>query len=174
MTTIVGAPVTPVTGFNISGADLMSRFDPDSIARLASDDRAAVLSRADTAVHPNVTAALSDAKGRFMAAVQFGGRYRIEDLNNLTAESLEYAKRIVCTLAMAMLMGRRLGSHAEERQRLIQEAQMALDFLSAGKDVFTLTAQLDAGLLEHQEVDEAVIINRDLRVERLKGHLFSH
>jgi hypothetical protein len=174
MTTIVGSQVTPVTGFNISGADLMSRFDPDSIARLASDDRAAVLSRADTAIHPNVTAALSDAKGRFMAAVQFGGRYRADDLNNLTAESLEYAKRIVCTLAMAMLMGRRLGSHAEERQRLIQEAQMALDFLSAGKDVFTLTAQLDAGLLEHQEVDEAVIINRDLRVERLKGHLFSH
>lgn len=160
--------------FTISGADLLSRFDPDSIARLASDDRAATLSRADTATHANVLTAISDAKGRFMAAVQFGGRYRATDLDNLTAESLEYAKRIVCTLAMAMLMGRRLGSHGEERQRLVQEAQMALDFLSAGKDVFTLSPHLDAGLLEHQEVEEAVIINRDLRVEHLKGHLFSH
>ena len=71
-------------------------------------------------------------------------------------------------------MGRRLGSHAEERQRLLQEAQMALDFLSAGKDVFTLEQQLDAGLLEHQEVSETVLINRNLRVEQLKGHLFSH
>jgi hypothetical protein len=171
MTLIVGSPAAG--GFNVTGADLMARFDPDSIARLASDDRAASLSRADTASHPNVTAALSDAKGRFMAAIQFGGRYRASDLNNLTAESLEYAKRIVCTLAMAMLMGRRLGSHAEERQRLLQEAQMALDFLSAGKDVFTLEQQLDAGLLEHQETSEAIIINRNLRVEALKGHLFS-
>jgi hypothetical protein len=152
----------------------MSRFDADSIARLASDDRAATLSRADVAVHPNVTTAISDAKGRFLAAVQFGGRYRMEDLNSLTAESLEYAKRIICTLAMAMLMGRRLGSHAEERQRLIQEAQMALDMLSSGKDVFTLEPQLDAGLLEHQEVSESVIVNRNLRSEALKGHLFSH
>ncbi len=160
--------------FTITGADLLARFDPDSISRLASDDRAAVLSRADTAVHPNVTTAISDAKGRFMAAVQFGGRYRVADLNLLTTESLEYAKRIVCNLAMAMLMGRRLGSHAEERQRLVQEAQMALDFLSAGKDVFTLEPQLDAGLLEHQETSEAVIINRNLRSEALKGHLFSY
>ena len=173
MTTIVGSQVTPVTGFNISGADLMSRFDPDSIARLAVDERAAPISRADAAIHPNVTTAISDAKGRFLAAVQFGGRYRQEDLNNLTAESLEYAKRIVCTLAMAMLMGRRLGSHAEERQRLIQEAQMALDFLSAGKDVFTLTAQLDAGLLEHQVTSEATIVTRNLRVDNLRGHLFA-
>jgi hypothetical protein len=51
---------------------------------------------------------------------------------------------------------------------------MALDFLSAGKDVFTLEPQLDAGLLEHQEVSESVIINRNLRSEALKGHLFSH
>lgn len=172
MTVIVGSPAAG--GFNVTGADLMARFDPDSIARLASDDRAASLSRADVAAHPNVTTAVSDAKGRFLAAVQFGGRYRTADLNNLTAESLEYAKRIVCTLAMAMLMGRRLGSHAEERQRLLQEAQMALDFLSAGKDVFTLEQQLDAGLLEHQEVSETVLINRNLRVEQLKGHLFSH
>jgi hypothetical protein len=160
--------------FTITGADLMARFDPDSIARLASDDRAASLSRSDTAVHPNVTTAISDAKGRFLAAVQFGGRYRTTDLDSLTAESLEYAKRIVCTLAMAMLMGRRLGSHAEERQRLIQEAQMALDMLSSGKDVFTLEPQLEAGLLEHQVTSQTVLVTRNLRVDSLKGQLFAH
>lgn len=172
MTTITATPAS--TSFSVTGTDLMSRFDPDSIARLASDDRAAALSRADTANHVNVTAALNDAKGRFMAAIQFGGRYRTADLNNLTAESLEYAKRIVCTLAMAMLMGRRLGSHAEERQRLVQEAQMALDMLSSGKDVFTLEAQLDAGLLEHEVTSQTVLVTRNLRVDSLKGKLFTH
>ena len=131
---------------SVTASDLFARFDPDEIGRLAIDDRGDI-SRGDIATSANVSVAINSAIGRFEAAVQHGGRYTITQLDALTGRSLDYAKDLICRLAMVRLMERRLGSHKEERDRLLNECQSQLDLLSTGKDVFTIEANLDAGLL---------------------------
>lgn len=156
---------------SVDGDDLIARFDVQLVGRLASDETGVQLTPDAVAAHANVTTAISDALGRFEAAVQSGGKYTITDLESLTATSLAYAKRLICNLAMLALMLRRPGTHTMEREHMMKETESALNALAAGKDVFTLDPQLEAGLLDMHQTTESVRVMRSLIADRLRGHL---
>lgn len=156
---------------DVDGGDLIERFDVQLVGRLASDETGVQLHPDTVAAHANVTTAIQDALGRFEAAVQSGGRYTIDELDSLTTTSLAYAKRLICNLAMLALMLRRPGTHTMEREHMMKETEGALSALAAGKDVFTLTSQLEAGLLDMHQTTELVRVQRSLIADRLRGHL---
>lgn len=158
-----------------TGLDLLTFFDANLVGRLV-DDNYADLSNADIASHQVVLSALEAASGRFEAALQFGKRYSVTDLLMLTTNSRNYLTSIVCKLAMVYIMGRRPGNHEREREFLKNEIDIFLDALSNGKEVFTLSPQLDAGLAsvsDNRDIESGVITQRSPMADRLKGKLFA-
>lgn len=139
-----------------------------------SDDYENPLPDSAIAAHTNLTTAINDALGRFEAAVQSGGRYSIAELESLTTTSLAYAKKIICMIAMVSLMGRRPGTHNMEREQMLKESEGYLSALAAGKDVFTLTDHLEAGLLDPETTTEAVRLRRVLIADKVRGHLTTY
>lgn len=158
--------------FTVTGEDLVSRYDYRKVGQLASTDQSSI-TRESTASNATVTQALSDALGRFLAAMFVGSRYSITDLDGLTDHSLAFAKRLVCDLAMAHLLGLKSGSFVEERRILVEENEKQLKLLQDGRAVFDIDGHVEAGLMEHYQPDSAVIMQRNLRTDYLRGHLFS-
>lgn len=158
-----------------TGLDLLTYFDAGLVGRLVEDNYAE-LSNADIANHPVVLAALEAASGRFEAALQFGKKYSVQDLLTLTTNSRNYMTSVVCKLAMVHIMGRRPGNHEREREFLKNEIDLFLDALSHGKEVFTLSPQLSAGVVsvsDNRDLDSGVITQRSPMADKLRGRLFA-
>ena len=125
------------------GDDLAARHDIRVLQQLASDDDSP-LSRADTLAHEFVTTALEDASGEVESALRRGGIYTTANLEALTGNSLAKLKRMVCTVAMALMFERRPGPFQELANGYMERADKMLKELSSGDKVFEIDGHDDA------------------------------
>lgn len=128
-----------------SPSDLVSRHDIRVIAQLASDD-GAPLSRADVITHPFVLVSLEDASGEVESALRRGEMYRVEDLEGLTGNSLAKLKRMVCTIAMALMFERRPGIYQEIAEAYMERSDKSLKEIQKGENTFGLETHASSNL----------------------------
>lgn len=125
-------------------ADWRSRYDEREIAQLVSDSGTPValagLDTDDVALE-----ILQDAEGEVIAALLAGGRYTTTDLTGLATAGEALLKRLICDLAMTMLMERRLEYDPEKYAAREKRVQDRLNDLRDGKNVFGLPAEIEAG-----------------------------
>lgn len=124
--------------------DLIDRYDANDLGDLATDDGSQV-SEAALAKNSKILAALDDASGEVDAALLVGNRYSPVELRDLTGHSRSHLVRIVCDIAAARMMGRRLGRDIEKVKLVIELAEGHLERLRRGENVFNLQPQKDAG-----------------------------
>lgn len=157
--------------------DMEARYDIRTIGQLITDDEQE-LSRTAVLEHPNLLTALDDASGRVEAALRHGGRYSLEDIGNLTGNSRNHLKSIVCAVAMSRLLRRRPGSYTDLLQQVSAEAEEHLSHLTKGHDVFTLDIHVDAGLLSdmgNRNVETLSLMKlRNNLSDNVIGKLFPH
>lgn len=135
-----------------SGSDLTTRYDIDLIGDLATDGREE-LDRSAVANHPTVLAVLEDASGEIEAALLAGGRYTVSQLGSITGNTLNHLKRITCAVAISLLLERRPSERYQElAQAYAKTARAHLQELMAGKNVFGLTEQIEAGAIDTQTI----------------------
>jgi phage gp36-like protein len=131
-----------------TGSDLIARYDVDLIGDLATDDRE-TLDRDLVASSGKVATALADASGEVEVAMMAGGRYTVEQLQNLPGNSSNHLKQIVCGLAMAALYRRRPEAASREMiEDLTRDAREAIRALRRGENVFGIAATIDATVPE--------------------------
>jgi phage gp36-like protein len=127
-----------------TSADLSARFDERVLKDLASDTGTAV---SDLSADDNVTAALSDASGLINTAIASpSSHYTATQLEAMTGDDLAYLKRIVCSLAMAYLLGRRPEKYGDDYKSITEHAMEVVDQLRRGLFVFNISDAKDAGL----------------------------
>jgi phage gp36-like protein len=152
-----------------TGDDLVKRFDVRLIGDLATDS-GSTLDVGDVATHPNVVAALEDAAGEMVVALQVGGRYTEADLLGLSGFSLAHAKRIQCDIAMALLMKRRPIVGEEESREIAKQSRDHLKRLSGGENVFGIPAVIESGNIELTAPSTVDITNLNLLTERMSRY----
>ena len=81
-----------------TAADMRERYDERRLGNLCSDTGTQV-NPEDLAANSAITTCLSTATGRVKASLFRGNIYNETDLTNLTAESLEFVKDLVCVVA---------------------------------------------------------------------------
>jgi len=156
----------------VTGADLIARYDVETIGELATDDRTRLL-RNEIPTHTNVLKALKAAQGETLARIRVGNRYSSEDLDKLDEYSLEHFKTVVCVIAMSRLFRRRPGIHAEMAKLVREEADGWLTRISKGEEVFALnddTRHLDASVAEISGPTTIQTVNRNFMAARMAGH----
>ena len=124
-------------------AQLMERFDYRDIAALAQDagqEIDIIALQTDT----NVQAALDDASGAMLAALNVTERYSESDLTSLTGSSAKYLARICCEIALAYLWGRRPFYRIEDRKAAMEASEAHLERLRKGEHVLAIDANIDA------------------------------
>jgi phage gp36-like protein len=175
-----GVPVTPsapVSSRYAEPVDLSSRYDIRTIGQICTDDEQE-LSREDILANSNVLTALNSASGRVEAALRHGNRYSIEDLQSLTGNSTEHLKDIVCAIAMVRLLRRRPGSYTDLLAQVSADAEDYLKMLSAGYDVFSIDAQVEAGMISddgNTNSENAFLLNiRNNVSDNMIGRYFPH
>lgn len=167
----IGTPVVaPTSSTYATVDDVLQRYDIDQVKRLVTDNRVDI-SVADLRVHPNFTTTLQSAAGMVETALLHGGRYKVSDLESLTGNAAAYLADLVSEVCFEHLLRRRSKSQ-EERDASLERVRKRLDLLASGKDVFGLTAHVDAGLMEHKTFDLKVT-NQTLRASQLRGRLFA-
>lgn len=124
--------------------DLLQRYDRNDIGDLISD-AGNQASPIDFDGHPIITAALTDASGDLEAALFAGQRYTVDQLGELTGNSLNHLKRVTCDIAMTYLLRRRAGRDPEGLKAQLEIAETHLKRLRLGENVFNLDPQKDAG-----------------------------
>ena len=158
-----------------TGTDLVERFDWEVVSQLASDERVE-LTKGEVVSLPALVTALDDASGRIESALIHGGRYTPAELSGLTGNSLSHLKRITCTLAMVGLLRRRPGVYADLLQLLTTDAEEYLKMISTGVDVFNLTPEINAGVIDDggnrqfQEIQTSK--TRQSISDNMTGHLY--
>jgi len=126
-------------------ADLVARFDIETIGQLATDDGVRLL-RDDILVHPNVEVALVSACGDVDVSLRVGQRYRSAQLVALDTHGTAHLKKVVCTIAMAGLFDRRPGLYETQADAIRKRAHEYLDRLAQGINVFGLADTSDPQL----------------------------
>lgn len=158
--------------------DLMYRFDARTIGQCCTDD-GQELSREAIISNENCLMALNDSSGRVEAALRHGNRYTLVNLTEeLTANSLNHLKSIVCTIAMVRLLRRRPGCYTDLLQQLQAEAEDHLKQLSSGYDVFSIDSHVAAGEISDSGNSNAENANllqqRNLISDNMIGRAFPH
>jgi len=116
-----------------SATDFIRRYDATLIADLAGDAGTPV----DPALSPRVEAALAGAWGEVLAAARLGGRYSENELAELSGADAEFAKDIVCGLALLRIVATRIQSIGEAAHRTLREqADKVLEDLRSGRLIF--------------------------------------
>ena len=125
-------------------SDMSARFDANVLKDLVSDTGTPVSSLSgDT----NIEAALADASGRVNSAVSSPtSAYTAAQLSAMTGDDLGYLKRIVCSLAMGYLLGRRPEKYGEDYQKIIENSEIELDRLRKGEYLFATDDARTGGL----------------------------
>ena len=96
------------------------------------------MSRDEVEASTDLATILEDASGEVLTAAMSGARYDQDDLEALTGYSLALLKKIVCTVCLANLFGRRVGRHLEEEKAYHEQARFYIDELRSGKALFDL------------------------------------
>lgn len=152
-----------------SAADLILRKDVRVLGDLVADDgtRVAAGSLAANAV---LAAMLDDASGEIDASLRQGDKYTVANLAALTGNSLAHLKRITCDIAFWLLWERRPTYGDEEmRDDVWQRAKRALDALKAGREVFDVAENVDAGNADLETPSFAQIQQQNLIVDQARG-----
>ncbi len=141
-------PQTPISDSSAYAtvADLQARFDTRDLAQWASDTGTPIAS-GSLATNPALLAMLSDASGIVELACLVGERYSVSDLQTLaaaTGNSSAILKRIVCDLAVGMLIERRPFLEREPMQQYLHALDM-LQEIRAGKRIFAFIESAQAG-----------------------------
>lgn len=131
----------------VTVAGWRTRYDEREIAQLVSDSGEPV-DLSDLNTDPVALQILSDAEGEVLAALLAGGRYSTTDLDELTGSALAWLERLICDLAMTMLMERRLEYDPERYAAREKRVQERLKDLRDGKNVFGLPEELAAGTVD--------------------------
>lgn len=122
-------------------ADLLVTNDQRIVGQFLSDSALELTEQqilASTKLIDASNGILARAMGRVEAAALAGNRYSAADLAGLTGNRLAHLKEIGSIVAMAMLVGRRVGLHAEFAKESRELAEYYLDALRSGKDLFSL------------------------------------
>ena len=128
----------------VSVADWRQRYDEREIAQLVSDDGSAV-DLGDLDTNEVALDILQDAEGEVLAAIKTGGRYSDDDLAGLDDAGTAYLKRLICELATTFLNERRFDYDPDKYAAREKRIRERLDDLRNGKNVFGLTAEIEAG-----------------------------
>ena len=157
-----------------SPADLVARYDADTIAQLATDNHTKI-SRADIPTDDNVLTALLTASGDIDVRLRVGRNYSPEQLTSLDDNSREHLRDIVCTIAMAKLFRRRPGVHRELSKEIREEADKYLDRLAKGENVLGIVdddSHEEAGLPQLHGPSSQQICQRNFLSARMSGRYF--
>jgi phage gp36-like protein len=120
-----------------SPADLIARYDRNDVGMLCSDDKRAV-SEVDLPTNQQCLVALLDASGMVDSALFVGNRYSAADLANLTDNSTGLLKRVICDIAMGLLINRRPGWNPEKAKAIWELADSHLERLRNGENTFNI------------------------------------
>lgn len=153
-------------------ADMLIRYDARTLGDLCSDSGVR-LQESELTANAKLIALLSSATGQIKSAVLRGERYKVEDLEALTGESLAYLVDLTCRIAFWLLWQRK--PYADDQQRL--EAKKAydesLELLQNGSHVFEITSAMDAGTPHVETVTRTEIANNwNLVADRCRGRFF--
>lgn len=149
-------------------ADLLLRYDANDIGDLVSDVGGQV-SPTDLLTNDVALAAIEDAKGDVDSALVAGNRYAASDLTALTGNSLAKLKNLECGRAVYYLLRRRINVANSEQVDLFDKwTREQLERLRKGENVFDLTEQKDAGVIDHttqtiQSVDRMRLLRDQTR-----------
>ena len=122
------------------------RFDTNVLKDLVSDTGTAATSLSGNA---RLEAALADASGLVNTAISCPvSAYTVAELTALTGDDLAYLKRIVCSLAMAYLLGRRPEKYGEDFKAMTEGAQETLAAIRRGEMVFNVESAKKGGIPE--------------------------
>jgi phage gp36-like protein len=150
-----------------SGTDLIARYDVDLVGDLATDSREPIEQSAVPNL-PLVATALLDASGMIDVNLATGGRYRPEDLQSLTGNSVSHLKRIACDIAMGLLLQRRTDKKYQElAEKVVAGAKQNLMALARGENVFGIPALQNSGTIEYQTVSAVAIDGRNALPSRM-------
>jgi phage gp36-like protein len=153
-----------------SGTDLIARYDVDLVGDLATDLREPVEQSAVPNL-PLVTTALEDASGMIDVNLATGGRYKPEDLQSLTGNSVNHLKRITCDIAMGLLLQRRTDPKYQElAEKVVAGARQNLTALARGENIFGIPAIQNAGTIEYQTISVEAIDNRNVLTSRMNRY----
>lgn len=150
-----------------SGTDLIARYDVDLVGDLATDSRESIEQSA-VPMLPLVATALEDASGMIDVNLAVGGRYKPEDLQGLTGNSVSHLKRITCDIAMGLLLQRRTDPRYQElAEKVVSGARQNLTALARGENIFGIPALQNAGTIEYQTVSAVTIDDRNALTSRM-------
>jgi hypothetical protein len=126
------------------GSDVLVFFDAQMVGDLLADDGTRV-SAAAIPTDPTLAGLLLAAQGRLEASMLKGHRYDVADLQTLTDASLQYAKQIICYLAIgqAGITRRNLAGILAEP---LSWAEKRLEELENGLEIFGLVEAQAAGV----------------------------
>lgn len=125
-------------------AQFLERFDARDVGDLCADDGVSV-DRIALLTDANLQAALDDASGLVLAALNVAGRYTEADLTGLAGVSAKYLVRVTCEIALALLWGRRPLYRLEERKAALEVAEAHLERLRKGEHVLAVPDNIAAG-----------------------------
>ena len=99
-----------------------------------------------------------------------GKRYEPSDLATLTGNSLGLLKKIVCTIVMADLYERRPGIHQDQSKAYTELAQMYLENLRTGKNLFNIAEHVSAANPDTTAPTSVDYTNLNLLPEQMIRH----
>lgn len=150
-------------------ADLLKRYDARDIGDLASDTGTQV-STGSIPTDANVLAALADASGDIESALLAGNRYTTADLAAVTGNTASKLIRLTCDIAMGYLLSRRPGYDPERLKAFREQNHFMLERLRKGENVFDLTAQKDAGVIERATPTAVDVSKLNLMRDRTQNY----
>lgn len=128
-------------------ADLLKRCRPDIISALVTEG-GATQSQDDLESDAILLEVLAYASGEIEAALLVGNQYTPTQLESLTGNSLALLRGITCDIALARLFDRNPGINPSLWEAYTEKADKVLERIRRGTNVFNLTAQRDAGLVD--------------------------
>lgn len=121
----------------VTPQDMRNRYDRSMLLRLSFDDDAAH-TQDELAGSQILLTALEEAEAEVFAALSVAQMYTKEQLNQLTPESLQLYKRIVCEIALCFLYLRRGAESRESVKDMRVVAEEYLDRLRKGERLFSI------------------------------------
>lgn len=153
-----------------TGCDLVDCYDIELVGDLAQDSREET-DQCDVTKLPIVAKILDQASGVIDSALIAGGRYRAEQLLALEGIHLAFLKRMVCTVAMSMLLKRRVDPSYMEMAKLLQEeVDGYLKSLRTGENLFDIAENKSASVIELQTVQAVEIDTLNLLPSRMGNY----
>lgn len=142
-------------------SDLLMRYDLRRIADLVldTDQRATAEELAGNSTAGLVVqTALSDASGMINSAILAGNRYLLVDLQNMTADSKGFLKRICCDIAYGLLISRRGygGADLDAMTSRAKESEAVLELLRTGERVFEIEKNENAEIPQQAQISKAI------------------